>query len=173
MNQSTSLHCYVHPNRETSLRCKRCERPICSSCAVSTPTGYMCKECVSERQKTFDTALWYDFVIGFIVAAVLSGVASFLVTLVGGFGFIGWFLILLGASAVGTIIAEIIRSVTRRRRSRALFLTIAAGVVLGALPMLLLQLFSGKLFGIIFQTIYLVITVPVVYARLSGIQISR
>ena len=87
---STTTTCYVHPNRETSLRCKRCERYICTSCAVSTPTGYICKECMRERQKSFDTALWYDFALGFVVAGLLSGVASFLVTLIGAIGFIGF-----------------------------------------------------------------------------------
>jgi hypothetical protein len=126
-----------------------------------------------ERQKTFDTAVWYDFLLGFAVAGLLSGIASFLVTLIGGIGFIGWFLVLAGASAVGGIIAEAVRAVTGKRRSRALFLTVGAGVVFGALPMLLIQLLSGNLFGLLFQVIYLVIAVPIVYARLSGIQLSR
>ena len=94
-------------------------------------------------------------------------------TFVGGIGFIGWLLIFLGSSAAGGIIAEAVRAVTRRRRSRALFLTVGAGVVFGALPMLLLQLLSGNIFGLIFQAIYLVIAAPMVYARLSGIQLSR
>ena len=81
-----TLFCYVHPTRETALRCNNCERPICVSCAVRTPTGYRCKECVRNRQKTFDTAEWYDYALGFGVAAFLSGVGAFLVTLIGGIG---------------------------------------------------------------------------------------
>ncbi|MBK6795088.1 MAG: hypothetical protein IPG80_21665 [Anaerolineales bacterium] len=173
MISSTSTTCYVHPNRETSLRCKRCDRYICTSCAVSTPTGYICKECMRERQRSFDTALWYDFISGAIVAGVISGVASFLVTLIGGFGFFGWILIFLGSSAAGTGIAEAVRAITHRRRSRALFITVGAGVIAGALPMLLLQLLGGNIFGIIFQALYLFVSVPLVYARLSGIQLSR
>ena len=165
--------CYAHPGRETTLRCKRCERYICTSCAVSTPTGYMCKDCVRERKKVFDTAEWYDFVLGFAVAGLISGVASFLVTLIGGFGFFGWLLIFIGSSAVGGIIAEAVRAVTRKRRSRPLFMTVAGGVVFGALPILLVQLLSGNIFGLIFQAIYLIVAVPMVYARLSGIQLSR
>lgn len=173
MTDSTTLYCYVHPTRETSLRCKRCERPICSSCAVSTPTGYICKECMRERQKTFDTAVWYDFALAFVIAAILSGIATFLVTLIGGIGFIGWLLIFIGAPAAATAIAEAIRSVTGKRRSRPLFITAAAGVVVGALPILLLQLMTGNIFGILFQVIYLVIAVPLVFTRLSGIQLTR
>ncbi|MCZ2127997.1 MAG: hypothetical protein LC099_09525 [Anaerolineales bacterium] len=173
MSEPTTLYCYAHPDRETTLRCKRCERPICVSCAVSTPTGYMCKDCVRQRQKTFDTALTQDFILGFVVAAALSGVASFLATFVGGLGFIGWFLIIFGAPIAGGIIAEAVRAVTKRRRSRALFLTVGAGVIVGALPMILIMLFSMNLFGLIFQGIYLFIAAPLVYARLSGIQLSR
>ena len=170
---SNATTCYAHPNRETSLRCKRCERYICTSCAVSTPTGYICKECMRERQKSFDTALWYDFALGFAVAGLLSGVASFLVTLIGAIGFIGFMLVFIGSSAAGGIIAEAVRAVTRRHRSRALFMTVGAGVIAGALPMLLVQLLSVNVFGLIFQGIYLVIAVPLVYARLSGIQLTR
>ena len=173
MTESTTLYCYVHPTRETSLRCNNCERPICAQCAVRTPTGYRCKECVRERQKTFETAEWYDFILGFIIAAVLSAIAAFLVTLIGGIGFFGWFLIAAGAPTAAVAIAEGVRRVTSRRRSRALFITIATGVILGALPVILIQVLRGDLFGILFQVIYLVIATPVVYTRLSGIQLFR
>ena len=174
MTQSTTLYCYVHPDRETALRCNNCDRPICAACAVRTPTGYRCRECVKGQQKVFNTSEWYDYITGFIVAVLLSAVASFLVTFIGGIGFFGWFLIAAGAPTAGVAIAEGVRLVTRRRRSRPLFMTVAAGVVLGALPVILFQLlFAGNLFGIVFQVIYLVIAVPVVYSRLSGIQLFR
>ena len=174
MTETTTgtLYCYVHPNRETALRCNNCDRPICASCAIRTPTGYRCRECVRGHQKAFETSEWYDFVTGFLVAALLSAIASFLVTFIGGIGFFGWFLIAAGAPTAAVAIAEGVRAVTRRRRSRALFVTIVVGVVLGALPIILLQVFTNP-FGILFQVIYLVIAVPVVYSRLSGIQLFR
>jgi len=168
-----TLYCYLHPNRETTLRCATCERPICVSCAVRTPTGYRCKECVKGQQKIFNTAEWYDYIVGFVGAAVLSGVASFLVTLIGGIGFLGWFLIVAGAPTAGALIAEAVRFAIRKRRARNLFITITVGVVAGALPMLLLQILSFDLFGVIFQGFYLFVAAPVVYTRLSGIQLFR
>lgn len=168
-----TLFCYNHPTRETALRCNNCERPICAACAVKTPTGYRCKECVRDRQRSFDTSEWYDFVAGFLVAALLSGVASFLVSLVGGIGFFGYFLIAAGAPTAGVAITESVRAVTKKRRSRALFITVTAAVVLGALPMVALQLVTMNLFGLLFQGIYLFIVVPLVYTRLSGIQLFR
>jgi len=175
MTAATSghLYCYVHPNRETSLRCNNCNRPICASCAIRTPTGYRCRECVRGQQKTFDTSEWYDYLTGFSVSAMLSAIAAFLVTFVGGIGFFGWFLIAAGAPTAGVAIAEGVRAVTRRRRSRALFMTVVAGVVVGAIPVILFQVLSMNLFGILFQVIYLVIAIPVVYSRLSGIQLFR
>ncbi len=171
-NTTGTLYCYVHPNRETSLRCNNCNRPICAACAVRTPTGYRCRECVKGQLKVFDTSQWYDYILGFIVAGILSIVAAFLVTIVSRIGFIGWFLIIIGAPSAAVVIAEGVRMATGRRRSRPLFMTVAAGVVLGALPVILVQVFTNP-FGVLFQVIYLVIAVPVVYSRLSGIQLFR
>lgn len=173
MMKTGTLYCYNHPDRETALRCNNCERPICAQCAVRTPTGYRCKECVRGQQKVFNTSEWYDYILGFIIAAILSGVAAFLVSLVGGVGIFGWFLIAAGAPTAAVVIAEGVRMATRRRRSRTLFITVMVGVVLGAIPAILYQLLSFNLFGIVFQVIYLVIAVPTVYARLSGIQLFR
>jgi len=173
MTETDTLYCYVHPNRETSLRCNNCNRPICASCAVRTPTGYRCKECVKGHQKQFDTSEWYDYIVGFVIAAILSGIASFLVTLIGGIGFFGWIIIIVGAPTAGTLIAEVLRAVLRKHRSKNLFITVSVGVVLGAAPIILFQLFTFQLFGVAFQVIYLMIATPVVYTRLSGIQFFR
>jgi len=169
----TTLYCYDHPDRETTLRCKRCDKPMCASCARRTPTGYVCKDCVRAHQKSFDTSEWYDYISGFITAGFLSAVAAFLITLISRIGFIGWFLAISAAPLAGTAISESVRFVTQHHRSRSLFLTVAAGMVLGALPIMIFQILSMNIFGIIFQVIYLVIVVPLVYTRLSGIQLFR
>ena len=179
-------YCYIHPDRETSLRCNRCERYICPSCAVRVPTGYTCRNCVRDHQKKFDTAVWYDFIIGFFTAAVLSAVAAFVVTLISGFFF--GLIVLAVAPAAGTIIARIMLVALRRRRSRPLFMTVSAGVIAGAIPAILSQISSlllymnyygaegfsiWSLLPVIWIVVYLFIAVPVVYAQISGIRLSK
>jgi hypothetical protein len=170
---NTPIYCANHPGVETSLRCNKCGKPICAKCAIRTPTGYRCKECVRGQLKIFDTAQWYDYVLGFITAGFLGFLASLLASLISGLSFIGWILIIIGAPTAGVIIAEGVRLVIKNRRSRALFITIAVAMVLGALPVIIVNLVAFSLFGIIFQGIYLFIATPVVYTRLSGIQLNR
>lgn len=170
---NTPTYCANHPGVETTLRCNKCGKPICAKCAIRTPTGYRCKECVRGQLKIFDTAMWYDYVLGFITAGILGFLASLLALFVSGLSFIGWILIIIGAPTAGVVIAEGVRLVIKKRRSRALFITIAAAMVLGALPVIILNLISFNLFPLIFQGIFLFIATPVVYTRLSGIQLNR
>jgi membrane associated rhomboid family serine protease len=39
--------CYRHPERETWIRCARCDRPICPDCMTEAAVGFQCPECVA------------------------------------------------------------------------------------------------------------------------------
>jgi len=183
MTNADNLFCYVHPNRPTTLRCNRCERPICAQCAVRTPTGYRCKECVKSQQKVFDTALWYDYITAFVVGAIGSVIASVLVMVVSSFFF--GLLVLFIAPGAGAVIGNVILRFIKNRRSRLLFTTAAVGIVAGGLPALLmytlpavLLIFSSGVQGFftllpaIWQVVYLVMAVPAAYTQISGIRIG-
>ncbi|WP_182525132.1 rhomboid family intramembrane serine protease [Nocardioides dongkuii] len=44
--------CYRHPDRETYIRCQRCDRPICPDCMRDAAVGFHCPECVAEAART-------------------------------------------------------------------------------------------------------------------------
>jgi len=168
-----TIYCANHPSVETTLRCNKCEKPICAKCAVLTPTGYRCKECVKEQQKIFETALWYDYPVIFIVVAILSYLGS----LLGGwvsirFGFYIIILALFLAPAVGGLIAEVARRVTGKRRSKSLFLLAAIAAIIGCLPVSLQLLQYFYLYGFIFQVMYAILMTSTLYYRLAGIRIG-
>jgi len=167
-----TLYCANHPTVETSLRCNNCEKLICPKCAVLTPTGYRCKECMRSQQKVFDTAQWYDYPVAFVVAAGLSYLGSLIVSVV------GFFTIFL-APVAGFIIAEAVRFVVRRRRSKQLFWLAGAAALLGSLPLLVIPILGmlsfglgyGSLWGLLWHGLYTFTITSTVYYRLRGINI--
>src|SRR4030065_902931 len=134
------IYCANHPSIETSLRCNKCEKPICAKCAILTPTGYRCKECIKGQQIVFETAEWVDYPLMFTVVAILAYLGSLVAFRVG-------FFIILLAPIAGGVIAEAARFVTRRRRSKNLFIMAAVAAVVGCIPLTLQFVFNFSLFG--------------------------
>jgi hypothetical protein len=163
-SQPAPTYCANHPTVETNLRCNRCEKPICTKCAILTPTGYRCQECVRNQQKVFDTALWYDYILAIAIGFILSYIGSRIVS------YIGFFTIFV-APIAGMIIAEAIRAVIRRRRSNLLFILSGIAVALGALIPIITWLLWGFLsLTLIWLGVYAFIVTSTVYYRLRGIR---
>ena len=119
--------CYKHPDRKTLLRCNKCNRPICLECAVQTPTGYRCKDCIKSQQKNFDTAEKKDLLIGGVIAFVLGLAGSYIEQLIPLYSFLSALIV---GGVCGKLICAAVRRAVSKRRSQTLSLVvvIAAGV---------------------------------------------
>lgn len=167
-NNLDTIYCYRHPNRETRLRCNQCDQPICASCAVLTPTGYRCPECIRSQQKVFDTTRPFDHVVAALLASAIAFGGSFVASLLG-------FFTLLITPLVAFIITEVVRWAVNKRRSKTLHRVTVIATVVGSLPLLLYSLAMILLFGarfnllaLVWQVAYSAIIYSTVHYRLGG-----
>ncbi len=151
---SDATFCTRHPDRETGLRCNRCDRFMCPACAVQTPVGYRCRECVREHEDRFFSGTSGDYVLVFATNAVGAGLAQLLAGLLPSI-----FLILL-AIPLGGGIATLALQLSGRRRGRWSGVVAATGVVAGSL------LFALTLGGLGIRTLlFTTILAVTVYSR--------
>lgn len=171
--------CANHPNRETTLRCNRCGKPICTRCAVHTPVGYRCRECVRGQQTVFETVRAIDYVVTVIVSAIGVGLATPILMILGFWG-------LIVAPVAGGALAEVVRWAVRRRRGRRLGLAAIAGGIVGLLPQLALPAvlllgavsnpraaagIGGAALGALLPVLIAGLIISTLYARLRGIRL--
>lgn len=133
VDEDGNTYCQVHTDRETGLRCNNCTRLMCAQCAVSTPVGYRCEQCVREREAGFFNADTTYYVKLVAVTTVLGALGAFVANLIGFFLFVFFI-----AAFAGGIISEAALRVTRGKRGRYTAQAAAGGVVLGSVVMLLL-----------------------------------
>jgi hypothetical protein len=127
LSEPPPLYCYRHPDRETWVRCGRCDQPICTRCSMQGPVGLRCKTCGKPSRDALASLNTRQLAIGSAVATGLGAV-------VGYFGAqFGFFMIVVGFFA-GTIIAEALdRTVGIKRGPRILALAITGIAIGGAL----------------------------------------
>ena len=159
-----TLTCANHPQVETSLRCNRCEKPICVKCAILTPTGYRCKECVRGQQKVFDTAHNFDYPIAFVIAAALTFLGSLIIPYLG-------FLALFLGPLIGGVAAEAVRTAVGRRRSNTLFVSAAVGAAVGCGVLVFRSLIYFNIWGMLWAGVYAFTATSTIYYRLRGIRL--
>jgi hypothetical protein len=141
--QADTLYCANHPNRETLLRCNRCEKPICLDCAVQTDVGYRCRECIGQQRAKYYNAQGYDLPLGAVTGLILGAIAGALAyAFLGRLGFFSFLIAFFLGPAIGGGIAEAIRRVLRKRRAPGMKITgaiaCAAGILLGGVVLFLL-----------------------------------
>ncbi|MBZ0296102.1 MAG: hypothetical protein K8L99_26315 [Anaerolineae bacterium] len=122
-------YCAVHPDRETGLRCNKCGRYMCAQCAVQTPVGYRCRECVRQHDDKFFNATQNDYILLFAVSAGLTGLVAVVMSAI---RLPLLFIILLGLPIGGAISEAVVRAV-KKRRGRQSGIIAASGAVIGGL----------------------------------------
>ena len=170
------LYCVNHPKVETMLRCNKCGQPICAKCAVRTPVGYRCRDCVRNQQKAFYADFRpSDYLVAVAVAIPLAVLAAWLITQ------LTWYTIILGPIAGGAI-ANIVHRVVGRRRGEYTWLAVCGSIAAGALPQLaiaatnLLVTLSGggiypvgfTLLRLVWVVVYIVTSTGAAYAWLRS-----
>ena len=159
------MTCYRHPKVETSLRCSRCEEPICADCAVLTPVGYRCRKCGLERSATMTLAP-KQLVPGLLVGFGLPFLAGYLATLVP----LSFFLIFIGA-IVGGLVGQAIRKVIGMKSSPVLAVVSISGYFLGVFAPAILWILQGH--GPPDIEVYVMIHLwPLVFAGVAAVSTS-
>ena len=130
------LFCYRHPDRETWIRCGRCDRPICTSCAMQGPVGSRCKTCGKPAFDPLTSFTPAQLILGIGTAVVTAGIAGYIGARVGIFSIlIGYF--------GGMFIADIVSRVTGYKRGPVMLAIVFGGIAVGSL--------AGAVGGFLFQ----------------------
>jgi hypothetical protein len=159
--------CYRHPDVETSLRCNKCGKPICPKCAVRTPVGFRCPECIREQENKYYSGTNLDYILGAVIAFPLSLVtAGLFTTILSGFGFftliIGFFV----APAVAGFIAEAVRWGVKKRRSRYLRHVVVGCLLAATAPFLIFGLLAAGIWGALMPGMFMFLGAATISARL-------
>ncbi len=125
------MRCATHPKIETSLRCGKCEKPICPKCLLQTPVGARCPDCAKlHRLPTYRVSInYYLRAAGTgLGMAIVCGIIWGLVI-----GFLPLYLNLLLAPAAGYAIGEVVSLSVNRKRGTGLAVVGGIAVVISYL----------------------------------------
>ena len=159
--------CVNHPNVETGLRCNKCGDPICARCAVRTPVGYRCRNCIRHQQATFYTGLPVDYIVAAVVSLPIAALGAYIIS------FLGFFFAFFVSPVAGVLVADVAWRAVGRRRSRYLWAVVCGAVFVATLGVALYQAgaFSGGIVttGELFRLdlgIFAVMALSAAYGRL-------
>jgi hypothetical protein len=119
------MFCYRHPDRETWVRCGRCDRPICTRCAMQGPVGFRCRDCgkpVRDPMTTFTPVQ----LLGGLAASFGGGLLAAYISSM--FGFFALFV----AFFAGGLIVEGITRITGYKMGTLMDALVYGGIVAGA-----------------------------------------
>jgi hypothetical protein len=78
-----AYYCYRHKREPTLLSCGRCDRPVCTKCAIHGPAGIRCPDCARQHIAVRPMGVLNDFSRGF--RGLFRG---------GGYSILIWFFVL-------------------------------------------------------------------------------
>lgn len=118
-------HCYRHPERETLILCGRCERPICTRCAMQGPVGFRCRQCGTLAFDPLTSLRPNQIVIALGISLGLAAVAGLIAARIGFFG------IVIGFFAGGFVAEAVIRVIGIKHGPRIMALVLG-GIIVGS-----------------------------------------
>lgn len=118
------LFCYRHPDRETRISCGRCERPICTRCAMQGPVGFRCKNCGTLANDPLRVVSPIQGLLGLGISFGLGLAVAFVA------GRIGFFSIIVSFIA-GGFVAEAVTRVIGWKRGSLLLVIVLGGIIAG------------------------------------------
>jgi hypothetical protein len=121
-----TLQCYRHADRETWVRCGRCDRPICTRCAMQGPVGFRCRDCGKPVNDPLTSMKPQQVALGGL-AAMGAGTLGALIGLQ-----LGWFVVLVGFFA-GGLTADLVMRVTGYKRGPVMATILLGGIAVGTL----------------------------------------
>jgi hypothetical protein len=124
LSEPQPLHCYRHPERETWVRCGRCDQPICMSCAMQGPVGLRCKTCGKPTRDALASLRPTQVVVAAMIALGGGAIVGYAGSAIGFFG-------LLVAFFGGGIIAEVIDRAIGIKRGPRIMAVAVPGIVAG------------------------------------------
>ena len=77
LHEPQPLFCYRHPDRETWVRCGRCDQPICTRCAMQGPVGLRCRTCGKPSRDALTSLKPNQIAIALAVATGLGAVVGY------------------------------------------------------------------------------------------------
>jgi len=120
------MFCYRHPDRETWVRCGRCDQPICTRCAMQGPVGFRCKECGKLKNDPMTSFTPTQLLLGGLMAIAGGAIVAFIG------GQLGFFTIIIGFFG-GGLIADIVMRFTGYKRGPVMVTLLLGGIALGTL----------------------------------------
>ena len=112
------VYCLRHRDRETGLRCARCNDPICPECMVQAAVGHLCPSCVSWERNPIGQVTSSQLLLA-VAAGMGAGIVLAIVIAILSQRFGGFFSVMMWAVA-GYLIGQVVHIAANRSRAPVL-----------------------------------------------------